>query len=172
MAGGGRTREGKEGLGFDSRCGGSAVIPLQPFPAMPIVHITRRERFSAAHKLGRQEWSAEKNMDVFGKCANPNWHGHNYELWVTVQGDIDPETGFVVDLSALSRLIHRHVIDAVDHKNLNVDVPFLQGKGTTTEQLAVAFWQQLEGPVAEIGGRLHSVKVQETENNSVEYFGH
>ncbi|MBP8823021.1 MAG: 6-carboxytetrahydropterin synthase [Flavobacteriales bacterium] len=138
---------------------------------MPIVHITRRERFSAAHRLGRPEWSAQKNREVFGKCANPNWHGHNYELWVTVKGDTDPETGFVVDLSALSRLMHQHVIDPMDHKNLDLDVPFLQGVGSTTENLAVAIWRRLDQPVQAIGGTLHCVKIQETENNSVEYYG-
>lgn len=138
---------------------------------MPIVHITRRERFSAAHKLGRTEWSAEKNFATFGKCSNPNWHGHNYELWVTVKGETDAETGFVVDLSALSRVMHEQVIDLVDHKNLDLDVPFMKGVGSTTENLAVAIWNQLEVPIAGLGGTLHCVRVQETENNSVAYFG-
>ena len=138
---------------------------------MPVVHITRRERFSAAHKLGRPEWSAEKNFATFGKCSNPNWHGHNYELWVTVKGETEPETGFVIDLSALSRIMHEHVIDQVDHKNLNMDVPFMKDVGSTTENLAVAIWKQLEGPISKIGGTLHRVKISETENNSVEYFG-
>ena len=138
---------------------------------MPVVHITRCERFSAAHRLGRPEWSAEKNFSVFGKCSNPNWHGHNYELWVTVKGPTDPETGFVTDLSALSRILRERVIDLVDHKNLNLDVPFLKCVGSTTENLAVAFWRQLEKPIAELGATLHCVKIQETENNSVEYYG-
>jgi 6-pyruvoyltetrahydropterin/6-carboxytetrahydropterin synthase len=138
---------------------------------MPTVHITRRERFSAAHKLGKPEWSAEKNLATFGKCANPNWHGHNYELWATVAGEPDPETGFVIDLSALSRLMHEHVIDMVDHRNIDLDVPFMKGRGSTTENLAVAIWEQLEGPVRKLGGTLHKVKLQETENNYVEYFG-
>ena len=138
---------------------------------MAVVHITRRERFSAAHRLGRPEWSAERNAETFGKCANPNWHGHNYEVWVTVKGETDRETGFVINLSALSRIMHEHVIDLVDHKNLDADVPFMQGLNSTTESLAVAIWRQLEKPVAAIGGTLHCVKVRETENNSVEYFG-
>lgn len=138
---------------------------------MPIVHITRRERFSAAHRLGRPEWSAEKNFEVFGKCSNPNWHGHNYVLWVTVKGETKPETGFVIDLSALSRIMHEHVIDLVDHRNLDLDVPFMKGVSSTTENLAVAIWKQLEQPIKDIGGTLHCVKVQETENNSVEYYG-
>ena len=138
---------------------------------MPNVHITRRERFSAAHKLGRPEWSLEKNLATFGKCANPNWHGHNYELWATVVGEPEAETGFVIDLSALSRLMHEHVIDFLDHRNIDLDVPFMKGRGSTTENLAVAIWEQLEGPVRKLGGTLHKVKLQETENNYVEYFG-
>ncbi len=138
---------------------------------MAIVHITRRERFSAAHRLGNPAWTAERNLDVFGKCANPNWHGHNYELWVTVKAEVNKETGFVVNLKQLSHLMHVHVIDVVDHKNLDLDVPFMKGVGSTTENLAVAIWQQLAGPIAQIGGQLHCVKVQETENNSVEYYG-
>lgn len=138
---------------------------------MAKVRITRRERFSAAHRLGRPEWSAEKNLETFGKCSNPNWHGHNYELWVTVEGETDKETGFVINLSALSRIMHEQVIDRMDHKNLDLDVTFLKGVVSTTENLAVAIWKQLEQPVAAIGGRLHCVKIQETENNSVEYFG-
>ncbi|MCB0814251.1 MAG: 6-carboxytetrahydropterin synthase, partial [Flavobacteriales bacterium] len=89
---------------------------------MPIVHITRRERFSAAHKLARPDWSPEKNKEVFGKCANPNWHGHNYDLWVTVKGEPDPETSFVTDLSRLGDLVKEHVVRHVDHKNLDLDV--------------------------------------------------
>lgn len=138
---------------------------------MPIVHITRRERFSAAHRLGRPEWSAKRNLATFGKCANPNWHGHNYELWVTVKGETDRETGFVINLSDLGKVMHEHVIDLVDHKNLDLDVPFMAGLNSTTENLAVAIWRQLEEPVRRIGGILHCVKLQETENNSVEYYG-
>lgn len=138
---------------------------------MALVHITRRERFSAAHKLGRPEWSPERNAEVFGKCANPNWHGHNYQLWVTVKGEPSPETGFVVDLSLLSRIINDRVIRHMDHRNIDLDVPFMRGRSSTTENLAVAIWEQLAGPVAELGCALHSVRLQETENNQVEYFG-
>lgn len=136
-----------------------------------MVHITRRERFSAAHKLAKSDWSEEKNMEVFGKCSNPNWHGHNYILHVTVKGDPEPSTGFVVDLSALSDIIKEYVIDKVDHKNMNLDVDFMKGQMTSTENIAIAFWNQLVKPVAELGAHLHSVKLQETENNYVEYFG-
>ncbi len=138
---------------------------------MSLVHITRRERFSAAHKLSRPDWSPEKNLEVFGKCANPNWHGHNYELWVTVKGEPSPETGFVVDLSKLSDIIRERVIHYVDHKNIDLDVPFMKGRYSSTENLAMAIWQQLESAVRGIGGTLHCVKLKETENNHVEYFG-
>tara|TARA_B100001109_G_scaffold227281_1_gene201840 strand:- start:417 stop:830 length:414 start_codon:yes stop_codon:yes gene_type:complete len=136
-----------------------------------MVHITRRERFSAAHKLAKSDWSEEKNHEVFGKCSNPNWHGHNYELWVTVKGKPEPSTGFVVDLSALGDLMKEKVISQVDHKNLNLDVDFMKGKMTSTENIAIAIWEQLEKPVTELGGILHCVKLQETENNYVEYYG-
>ncbi len=138
---------------------------------MPTVHITRRERFSAAHKLARPDWSEAKNREVFGKCSNPNWHGHNYELWVTVAGKPDPETSFVADLSHLSRIIKQHVIDHVDHKNIDLDVAFMKGRYSSTENLAIAIWEQLEVPIKALGARLHCVKLQETENNYVEYHG-
>jgi 6-pyruvoyltetrahydropterin/6-carboxytetrahydropterin synthase len=138
---------------------------------MPIVHITRRERFSAAHKLSRPDWSLEKNYATFGKCSNPNWHGHNYVLWVTVSGEPSTETSFVTDLSALSRLIKEHVLDHLDHKNIDLDVPFMKGRYSSTENLAVAIWEQLEGPVKALGVKLRTVKVEETENNYVEYHG-
>lgn len=138
---------------------------------MPIVHITRRERFSAAHKLSRPDWSAEKNTATFGKCANPNWHGHNYELWVTVKGEPSTETGFVVDLSELGRIINERVIRFVDHKNIDLDVPFMNGRFSSTENLAIAFWEQLEAPVQALGCLLHCVRLKETENNHVEYHG-
>jgi 6-pyruvoyltetrahydropterin/6-carboxytetrahydropterin synthase len=138
---------------------------------MPTVHITRRERFSAAHKLSRPDWSAERNLATFGKCANPNWHGHNYELWVTVAGEPSTETGFVADLAELGRLMKLHVVDKLDHRNLDLDVDFMKGRYSSTENLAVAIWEQLEVPVAALGVRLTCVKLQETENNHVEYHG-
>ncbi|MBK8950622.1 MAG: 6-carboxytetrahydropterin synthase [Flavobacteriales bacterium] len=138
---------------------------------MPLVHITRRERFSASHRLARPDWSLEKNLPVFGKCANPHGHGHNYDLWVTVKGEPDPETSFVIDLSLLGRIIKDRVIQYVDHRNLDVDVPFMQGRYSSTENLAIAIWEQLEAPIREAGAALHCVKLQETENNHVEYHG-
>lgn len=136
-----------------------------------MVYITRRERFSAAHKLYRDDWSLAENEATFGKCSNPNWHGHNYELFVTVKGDIDATTGFVIDLRALKNIILAHVIEKLDHRNVNLDVDFMQGKMASTEVLAVEIFKQLQAPIAAEGAILHSIKLQETENNSVEYFG-
>ncbi|MFM7903393.1 MAG: 6-pyruvoyl trahydropterin synthase family protein [Bacteroidota bacterium] len=136
-----------------------------------MILITRRERFNAAHKVFRPEWDEQKNLEVFGKCSNPNWHGHNYELYVTVAGDLDPETGFVMDLKQLSDIIKHRVIDKVDHKNLNMDVDFMKGKMPSTEVLAVAIWEEIEADIAKHGKKLYSVKLYETENNFVEYLG-
>lgn len=136
------------------------------------MHITRRERFNAAHRLFREDWSDEKNEAVFGQCSNPNWHGHNYILFVTVKGEINPETGFVVNLKDLSRILRTRVIDKIDHKNLNIEVDFMKGKIVSTENIAVAIWDQIEEEIRAIGAELHCVKIIETENNFVEYFGH
>jgi 6-pyruvoyltetrahydropterin/6-carboxytetrahydropterin synthase len=136
-----------------------------------MLYITRKERFNAAHKLHRKDWSNEKNMDVFGKCSNPNWHGHNYDLFVTVKGDINPETGFVIDLKYLSTLIKDKIVDKIDHKNVNLDVDFMEGKMASTEVLAQAIWEQLADAIAAQGCSLHCIKLYETENNFVEYFG-
>jgi len=137
-----------------------------------VVHVTRRERFNAAHKLWNDDWSAEKNAEVFGKCANPNWHGHNYELFVTVKGAPAAETGYCVDLKDLSDIIKEHITEQLDHKNLNLDVPWLQGMRTSTENLVLAIWDRLEPLVAEhTGCRMHAIRLYETENNYVEYFG-
>lgn len=136
-----------------------------------LVHVTRRESFNAAHKLFRPDWSDEKNVEVFGKCANPNWHGHNYSLYVTVKGTINPETGFVVNLKDLSKLIREKVTDKLDHKNLNVDVDFMNGLLASTEVLAMKIWDQLQQPIGTLGCTLHCIKLYETENNYVEYYG-
>lgn len=136
-----------------------------------MIYITRRERFNAAHKLYRKEWSDEQNLEIFGKCSNPNWHGHNYELYVTVKGEINPETGFVIDLKELKRIITVYVTDVLDHKNINLDVNFMKGKMASTEVLAVAIFDVLEPHVQKEGAILHSIKLYETENNFVEYFG-
>jgi 6-pyruvoyltetrahydropterin/6-carboxytetrahydropterin synthase len=136
-----------------------------------MIYITRRERFNAAHKLFREEWSDEQNLEIFGKCSNPNWHGHNYELFVTIKGEINPETGFVIDLKELKRIITVYVTDVLDHKNINLDVNFMKGKMASTEVLAVAIFDVLELHVQKEGAILHSIKLYETENNFVEYFG-
>jgi 6-pyruvoyltetrahydropterin/6-carboxytetrahydropterin synthase len=134
-------------------------------------YITRRERFSAAHRLFRHEWDNEKNYEVFGPCSNPNWHGHNYDLYVTVKGEIDTETGFVVNIKELSKIIKKEIIEKVDHKNLNTEVDFMQGRLASTENLAVAFWEQMEQPLNNLGIELYRIKIKETENNFIEYFG-
>ena len=136
-----------------------------------MIHITRRERFCAAHMLRNENWDDKKNLEVFGKCSNPNWHGHNFELFVTVKGEVDPVTGFVINLKELSQLIEKKVIQKLDHKNINLDVDFMAGKMASTEVLAIAIWEQLELEVEDMGGILHCVKLQETENNFVEYYG-
>ncbi|MFN6036923.1 MAG: 6-pyruvoyl trahydropterin synthase family protein [Bacteroidota bacterium] len=136
-----------------------------------MVYITRRERFNAAHKVAREEWSDEKNFEVFGKCSNKNWHGHNFDLFVTVKGEVNPETGFVINLKELSDAIKKYVTDKVDHKNLNLDVDFMTGLMTSTENLTIQIWKQLEEPVKKMGGQLHCVKVYESENNFIEYYG-
>jgi len=136
-----------------------------------MVYITRKETFSAAHKLSRPDWSEQKNKEVFGKCSNENWHGHNYILWVTVKGSINSETGFVTNLSEVSLVLKSFILDKLDHKNLDMDVDFMKGKYSSTEVLAVEIWKQIESPIAALGCKLHSVKIQETEKNTVEYFG-
>ena len=138
-----------------------------------MVYLSRHEHFNAAHKLANPRWSAERNREVFGPCANENWHGHNYELIVTVKGRPDPDTGFIVDLKKLSELIRREIIDHVDHKNLNLDVPFMQGQLASTENLVMAFWKILAEklPGLTTTARLHSLKLYETPRNYVEYFG-
>lgn len=135
-----------------------------------MVFLTRVEHFNAAHKLYNPAWSREKNDEVFGKCANDNWHGHNYELLVTVKGDPDPDTGFVYDVKKLSMLIKEHVTEKLDHKNLNIDVDFLSGKFCSTENLAIGIWHQLT-PHLPKQVKLHSIKLYETERIYVEYFG-
>ncbi len=138
---------------------------------MKTVYITRRETFNAAHKLWRPEWSDEKNQEVFGKCSNHNWHGHNFQLYITVKGVPHPETGFVINLKLLSVLIREHIIEALDHKNLNLDVPFLEGIMASTENMAIAIWDILDPLVQEHGGEMAKIKLIETENNFVEYYG-
>ena len=136
-----------------------------------MIYITRREHFNAAHRVFVEGWTDEKNYENFGACSNPNWHGHNYELFVTVKGDPDPVSGYVIDLKVLSKLIKQVVLDKVDHKNLNLEVDFMRGIQPSTENIAKAVFQQLVPEIAQTGTILHSIRLHETENNSVEYFG-
>ena len=136
---------------------------------MAVVHITRRAHFNAAHRLHNPNKSDEWNQATFGKCNNPNWHGHNFTLEVTVKGEPNPETGFVIDLSDLKKIINERVVDICDHANLNVDVPFLEGIMPSTENFAVAIWQQLADAIP--AGELVSVRLFETPHNYVEYRG-
>ncbi len=121
--------------------------------------------------LFRPDYTDEKNLEVFGKCSNPNWHGHNYELFVTVRGDINKETGFLVNLKTLGTLIKSRVIVKLDHKNINLEVDFMKDKLASTENLAVGIWNELDRSVRDLGAVLHCVKVVESENNYVEYKG-
>jgi 6-pyruvoyltetrahydropterin/6-carboxytetrahydropterin synthase len=138
-----------------------------------MIYVSRKEHFNAAHKLSNPAWSKEKNLEIFGPCANENWHGHNYDLIVTVKGDPDPETGFVIDLKRLSELIRTEVTEKIDHKNLNLDVDFMKGKMSSTENLALEIWKILEPHIPSIAKRakLHSVRLFETPRNYVEYLG-
>ena len=136
-----------------------------------MIYITRREQFCAAHRMYRKDWSDEENLRVFGKCSNPNWHGHNYVLYVTVKGEIPEETGFFINLSRLREIIKDKIIDEVDHKNLNLEVGFMSGRIATTENLALAIWNELKPVIENEGALLHCVKIGETENNSIEYYG-
>jgi 6-pyruvoyltetrahydropterin/6-carboxytetrahydropterin synthase len=132
--------------------------------------VTRRLHFCAAHRLQRADWSEERNRATFGLCASPNWHGHNYELDVTVEGEIDPETGFVMDLKDLRELVENRVIVDVDHRNLNVDVPWLNGVIPTTENLVVGVWGRIRDALPERIALIRLV-LWETPRNYVEYTG-
>ena len=137
---------------------------------MSVVRATRRAHFSAAHRLYRPDWSDEQNAQVFGDCSNPNWHGHNYELDVTVEGPVDPETGFVMDLKRLKEALEERVVGDLDHKNLNLEVSWLEGLNPTTENLVVAVWDRLVDAMPP-GVRLARIVLHETPRNSVEYTG-
>lgn len=135
-----------------------------------MIYITRKEHFNAAHKLFNPAWSDEQNNITFGKCANKNWHGHNYDLFVTVKGEINPDTGFVVNLKDLSAIIKTEITEILDHKNLNIDVegmPIMP----STENVAIFIWNILAPKIIEMGALLHCIKLFETDSNYVEYFG-
>lgn len=135
-----------------------------------MVYLTRLEHFNAAHKLYNPNWSKEQNDAVFGVCANENWHGHNFDLYITIKGTVDPDTGFLMDVKKLSKLVQEKVIRKVDHKNLNLDVDFLRGKMCSTENLAMGIWNELAPHLPE-QVQLHCVKLYETQRIYVEYFG-
>lgn len=134
-------------------------------------YLTRRETFNAGHRLFRPDWTDEENTRIFGKCSNPEWHGHNYELFVTIKGNINPETGLVLNLKTLSSIINEHVTSLIDHKNINTQVDFMKGRQASTENLAEAVWEVLDPHIKLLGSELHRVKIVETENNYVEYYG-
>ena len=138
-----------------------------------MIYVTRKEHFNAAHRLFNPAWSEEKNQEVFGPCANNNWHGHNFELIVTVKGKPDPDTGFVIDLKVLGDMIKEKVVDKVDHKNLNLDVDFMQGKMASCEIFVTEIWNILAPAIAETASnaKLHYIKLVETPKNFVEYYG-
>jgi len=146
---------------------------FQRYICAMIVFVSRKEHFNAAHKLSNPAWTEEKNIEVFGPCANENWHGHNYDLIVTVAGEVDPDTGFVVDLKNLSTLVRKEITNKVDHKNLNLDVDFMKDKLASTENLVIEFWKILEPKISSISryGKLYSLKLYETPLNYVEFKG-
>jgi len=134
-----------------------------------MIFITRKIEFSAGHRLFNPNFSDEKNEATFGLCNNPNGHGHNYVLEVTLSGEVCDDTGMVFDLKELKKLTQREIIDKVDHKNLNVDVDYLKGIIPTAENLAIKFWEILEPKITK--GRLHEIKLYESERNYVVYRG-
>ena len=138
---------------------------------MKQVSITRRARFNAAHKLWNDNWDEAKNFEVFGKYAHPNWHGHNYIVFVTVKGAIDEDTGYFINFTDLKSLIKEYVEEPLDHRNLNMDVPWLSGRQTSVENLVIGIWEQLEPKIVERGCMLERVRLYETENNYADYYG-
>lgn len=137
---------------------------------MPSVRVTRRVHWNSAHRLFRSDWSDERNAEIFGACSNPNWHGHNYEMDVTVVGPIDPETGYVLDLKILKDLLEDRVVSHLDHRNLNIEVSWLDGLVPTTENLVVAIWNRIHDRLPN-GLALERIVLWETPRNSVEYTG-
>lgn len=136
-----------------------------------MVYLTRRERFNSAHRLFNPKLTDSENYELYGKCANPNWHGHNYDLFVTVKGEINADTGVVINLKELSEIIKNRIIDKLDHKNLNIEVDFLKNTIVSTENIIVAIWRELQDELQKTPARLHHLKLVETENNFAEYFG-
>lgn len=138
-------------------------------PLAGVVSITRQVHFNSAHRLYNPTKSQKWNEERYGLCTNPHWHGHNYVLEVTLRGQPDPETGYIMDLGELKRILHQHVVDLCDHRNLNDEVPFLRGVIPSTENLVIAFWNQIAPHIH--AGRLHCVRLYETPRNFAEYHG-
>ena len=137
-----------------------------------MIYISRKEHFNAAHKLYNPSWSEERNKEEFGVCSNENWHGHNYEIIVTVKGLVNKESGMIINLKTLSDIIKEEILDKVDHKNLNIDVPFLKGIITTTENVTIKFWEVLESRHKEENiCELHRIRLYETPRNFIDYYG-
>ena len=136
-----------------------------------MVYLTRVEVFNAAHRLNNDNWSEEKNREVFGKCANKNWHGHNYSLHVTVKGNPSPDTGFIFNAKTLGDIIKRSIIEKVDHSNLNLDVDFMRGKFTSVENFIIGIWDELKPHLEIEGMTLHKLMLVETPTIYAEYFG-
>ena len=134
-----------------------------------VVSITRQVHFNSAHRLHNPSKSQQWNEEHYGLCTNPHWHGHNYVLEVTVRGRPDPETGYIMDLGDLKQIINRTVVDKCDHRNLNDEVDFLRGVNPSTENLVIAFWNEIEPHIH--AGRLHCVRLYETPRNFAEYHG-
>lgn len=134
-----------------------------------MIYVTRREVFSASHRIYNPNLSDEENFKIYGKCSNPNGHGHNYTIEITIAGEINSDTGYLIDLTQLKKIIRENVIDKLDHKNLNMDVEFLKDKIPTAENILIGIWNQLADKIP--AGKLYSIKLYETENNYVEYRG-
>lgn len=148
---------------------GDAVEERKVRPLKGQVLVTRRVQFCAAHRLNNPGKSDEWNLEQYGPCNHEHWHGHNYVLEVSVVGEPDPETGYTFDLGMLKKIVQEEIVRKCDHRNFNQDVDFLKDVIPTTENIAIAFWNQLAPRIRH--GRLYSVKLRETENNSVEYRG-
>ena len=136
-----------------------------------MIYLTRRERFSAAHRMFRPELTDEENSEVYGLCSNPGWHGHNYELFITVRGEMNEELGYVINLKKLKEIVREHIIGPLDHKNINTQVGFMKGRMASTENIAISIWEVLEPYIQKEGVELYCIKIKETENNYIEYYG-
>jgi 6-pyruvoyltetrahydropterin/6-carboxytetrahydropterin synthase len=146
-------------------------VVLAVAPIMPVQQISYRTEFCAAYRLVREDWSEERNREVFGICASPNSHGHNYLFTVTVAGEVDPDTGFVFDFLELKTLVEERIVAVVDHRNLNLDVPFLAGKVPTSENLLIAFWEQLAPAFESTSASLRRLRLEESRDCCCDYYG-